>query len=365
MFENKFLKGLTPYKLSSHRAWELSIDTEVLKLDWNEATIPPSPLVFERILDAIKKQRLNWYPDVNNVTLIHKLAHYAKVENEEVLYFASSDAIHEYLISAYLEPSDKVVIVGPTYDNFRAAAESGGGDVSFFNLNESFTIDFKLFKEFITRNNPKIVYIVNPNNPTGTFTAIEKLKGLITDYPNILFIIDEAYCEFNGESIADFAVNCLNVIVTRTFSKAFALASFRIGYVISDKLNIKVLSKIRNAKNIPLLSQVAAIAALDSQDYTNKYIAEVSKAREYLYKELSVFDNYIKLYESHANFIFIKFFSKEQKYEFIRFLENYSIFVRDYNHLNSMQNYIRITIGTIEQMKYVNEIIHKFFNIIE
>ena len=360
MFENKYLKGLTPYKLSSHRAWELSIDTEVLKLDWNEATISPSPLVIERLMAALKNKNLNWYPDVNNITLSRKIAHYSQVSTEEVLYFPSSDSRHEYLIKAFIEPVDRILIIGPTYDNFRAVAESSGAVISYFYLDENFSLDFTKLHNVIDKINPNLLYIVNPNNPTGTFFPLEHLQQTILKYPNILFVVDEAYYEFIGQSVVGFALSYNNVIITRTFSKAFALASFRIGYAISCPLNIQILNKIRNAKNIPLLSQIAAEAALDSIEYTKKYVLEVSEAREFFYENLKYFKSLIP-YKSYANFIFIKFISIETKYDLLRFLENYKIFVRDYKHVSGMENFIRITIGTRDQMEFVLEIIRNFF----
>jgi histidinol-phosphate aminotransferase len=364
MFESKYIKELKSYKLSSHRAWELAVTNDVLKLDWNEATVSPSPLVFERILIAIQNNNLNWYPDVNNTVLTNKIASYVGVNSDDVLYFPSSDSIHEYIIRAFIEPNDNLLIVGPTYDNFRAVAETSGAIVNYFYLNNDFSLDIDEFNICLKNNVPKICYLVNPNNPTGSFVSIENVKKITRQHPHTLFLIDEAYFEFIGQSISNFAVRKKNLIVTRTFSKAFALASFRIGYVISNSLNIHILNKIRNSKNISTLSQVAAEAALDSIVYMESYVAEVSKSRDYFVAQLNTLSE-IKIYPSCANFVFIKFYSSETKYEIIRFLENYKIFVRDYGHVNGMGKFIRISIGTMDQMKIVVTKLHTIFNLLK
>jgi histidinol-phosphate aminotransferase len=363
-FESAFISKLIPYKLSSHRAWELAHSNNILKLDWNEASIPPSPLVIEKVSHALKSDALNWYPDVDNKLLLYKIATYSEVDISEVLYFASSDCIHEYLIRAFVQPFDKLLIIGPTYDNFRSTAESSGASIHFFKLNEDFKLELNSLQETIDNIAPKLVYIVNPNNPTGTIIAPIELKNLITKNPNSLFIIDEAYYEFAGQTVSHCVSDYENLIITRTFSKAFALASFRIGYLISNKININTLKKIRNAKSIPLLSQVAAEAALDSLEYTKKYILEVTDARDLFYKYLQS-STHLTPYLSYANFIFIRVQTNDMKYELLRFLENKFIFIRDYKHVSGVENFIRISIGTKNQMKFVTNEITNFFETYE
>ena len=363
-FESKYISRLIPYKLSSHRAWELAENGDVLKLDWNEATIPPSPRVIERIIEAIQRRKLNWYPDVDNKILTYKIAEYSKVSVSEVLYFPGSDSIHEYIIKAFIEPEDILLIIGPTYDNFRSSAESGGAKIYFHNRNNKFELDLKILQEKINEILPKVIYLVNPNNPSGDLISISELRELIFNNQDVLFIVDEAYFEFVGQTISGIVGKLTNLIVTRTFSKAFALASFRIGYAISNEQNIKILSKVRNAKNIPLISQVAAEAALESVDYTNNYISEVIQTREKFYDFL-INKPFITPFKSYANFIFIKISSNEMKYELLRFLENNNIFIRDYKHVKGMENFIRISIGTSDQMEYVSKLIDNFFMFID
>jgi histidinol-phosphate aminotransferase len=133
---------------------------------------------------------------------------------------------------------------------------------------------------------PKIIYLVNPNNPTGTFTSIDDLKKLTLNNPNVLFIIDEAYYEFVGKSIAVFATKVPNIIVTRTFSKAFSLASIRFGYICADDKLLKQINKIRNTKEVNSFAQKLAEVALDNNNYIQERINLITKPFKVLDKQL-------------------------------------------------------------------------------
>lgn len=359
MFANKYVKALKPYPLVSHKAWEVENKKGILKLDWNEATIEPSPKVKENILKFLDTGTMNWYPDVNNTELLKKLSLYSKVPMENVQYFASSDSLHEYIVRTFIEPENKIVIVAPTYDNFRAVVESNGAFTEFYYLDDDFKLDIECFEHYLELHKPKMVYICNPNNPTGTLYKKELIEQLISKFENIMFIVDEAYYEFTGESCANLVLDYENILISRTFSKAFALASFRVGYVISSQHNVKMLSKIRNPKNITTFSQIAVISALDDLEYMKSYVKEVLNAKVYFKKELKKLN--LNIFDDGGNFAFMQLDNSIKK-DFIHNLSLQNIFIRDYKHVKGMENYLRITVGTEEQMKIVVKAIKNFFN---
>jgi len=356
---NSYILNLRPYKLTSHKAWEIENKGKVLKLDWNEATIPPSPKVKKYILEFLEKGNLNWYPDVDNKRLKYLLSNYINLPEENILYFSGSDSAHEYICRAFINPGDNILMISPTYDNFRATAEASGALIYhfFLDIKKNFFFNQKEFINYLKNNNFKIVYICNPNNPTGNTYSVEFFKYLLKNFQNTLFIIDEAYIEFGGESAKDLVVKYDNVIITRTFSKAFALASFRVGYIIASKNIIEVLSKLRNPKNVPTLSQIAAIAALEDIDYMKTYVKEVNNTKKWFLKELKKIG--IKTYGKAGNFILLYIPNKKDK--LIKYLEKNYIFVRDYSHVERMKDFIRITIGTKKQMEIVLEKIKEFY----
>ena len=358
MFESKLIDNIIPYKVSSHRAWELD-HSNILKLDWNEATIPPSPEVNKVIMEILNSGKMNWYPNVNNESLRMKLANYNSVPDQNIQYFASSDSLHEYLVRCFIEGSDKILVVSPTYDNFRAVAESNGGKIIHYNLSDDFELNFDHFEKQLKEKRPKMVYLVNPNNPTGLSYDNKTLQDIIEKYENILFIIDEAYYEFCGKSLCHLTQSQENLIISRTFSKAFALASFRIGYVIAHPSIIHTLNKIRNSKSISLMAQAAAEAVLDDLNYTEKYVKEVKKTRRWFYTELKKFD-FLTPFESDGNFIFLKFVDSTTKNKLIEYLEKKNIFIRDYGHIQFTSTCARITVGTLNQMNQVLKHINDF-----
>jgi histidinol-phosphate aminotransferase len=138
----------------------------------------------------------------------------------------------------YITIGDPILILGPTYDNFRLTSQSQGAIVHYFNYDNEFNLEEGEFIKTIKQLSPSLVYICNPNNPSGTLLSKAFLTKLISDYPDIIFLIDEAYFEFSGETMAEQVINFPNLFISRTFSKAFALANFRAGYLISDVNNI-------------------------------------------------------------------------------------------------------------------------------
>ena len=144
---NKYLQNIKPYKVVSHKIWDVEPEhrNSVLKLDWNEATIQPSPLVYTKLEELLKNDHFfNLYPRTVNEKLLSKLAQYAELPEENVQYFASSDSVHEYIAKMYIAENDKVLIQAPSYDNFRLTVQANGGKVffSFTDKNFQFSVEF-------------------------------------------------------------------------------------------------------------------------------------------------------------------------------------------------------------------------------
>jgi len=291
-FPNKYLRNLAPYKLASHTIWsvEPSKRNEMLKLDWNEATMPPSPLVKQRILELLNEPDcFHLYPTVKNEKLLKALADYVGLPVENIQYFASSDALHEYICKVFISVGDPVMILGPSYDNFRLTCQANGADVFFSEYNADFSFDADRFENDIRQKEPAVVYICNPNNPTGNRHSYDYIEHLLNEFTDTLFLVDEAYYEFSGLSVKDLVLKYDNLLISRTMSKAFALANFRVGYLIASKENVQFVNRIRNPKNISTLAQVAALAALEDVDHMWTYVQEVLKGKQYFIEKADVY----------------------------------------------------------------------------
>lgn len=365
-FANKSITNLKPYKVASHKIWESGskVNTFINKLDWNESAIPPSPKVKEALIKLIKSDFFHLYPQTFNEVLYNSLSKYVDVPTNNIQFFPSSDVIHEYIVRTFIKADDSAILLWPSYDNFRLTLESAGAKVFYVEFEKDFTFNKKVFTEKIAHIRPKLVYICNPNNPTGNLIDPEYINLLINNFPSTLFLIDEAYIEFCPQySCCKMVEYADNLLISRTMSKAFGLANLRFGYLVSSINNISTINKIRNPKNVSTLTQEAVLAALNDIEYMNNYVNNVNDAKSYFIEEInSKFSNTLHAFESAGNFVLIRCNSLEIKNNLISFLENNNIFVRDVNQSDSLQNCFRITMGPLEIIKKVISLITKYFN---
>lgn len=355
-FINKYLRNLAPYKVASHKIWDVSVADrkDILKLDWNEATIPPSPKVKERLQELVMQDDIYYlYPSTNNKQLMTLLADYCSLPEENIQYFASSDSLHEYLVRMYVGVGDPILILSPSYDNFRLTCESQGAQIYYHDYEPDFSFEGVAFRKSIESISPSLVYICTPNNPSGNVIEKEYILDLLQSFPDTIFLIDEAYFEFYGHSMSNFVLIQPNLFVTRTFSKAFALANFRAGYLISDAENIAQISKIRNPKNFTTFTQEAVIAVLSDVEYMQAYALEVVNTRGFFEKEINELSIVKHVYPSQGNFLLIEFVDFDTKMNVFNTLSEHNIFVRNLMHNKLLTNTLRITIGTKAQMDRV------------
>lgn len=362
-FPNKYLRNLKPYKLASHKIWAVKPEERenILKIDWNEATIPPSPLVKKMIKELLDGPMFfNLYPTTYNEELMELLAMYVGLPKENVQYFGSSDSLHEYICKVFISVGDPVMILGPSYDNFRLTCQANGGEVYFSYYTDDFLFDSVKFENDIRAKEPAVVYICNPNNPTGHVHQHLYIEHLLNEFPDTLFLLDEAYYEFAGVTCKDLVLKYDNILISRTMSKAFALANFRVGYLIASKDNVQFINRIRNPKNLTTLAQTAAIAALTDVDYMWNYVDQVHQGMEFFYDEMKKLGK-IKCIPSKGNFILCQFPTVDEKMDLLNYLAENNIFVRDTTQAESVKTCFRITIGTPEQMIHVVDIIKKYY----
>lgn len=357
-FVNDYLLNLRPYKIASQEIWSMTREMKEnsLKLDWNEATIEPPPEVKKAIIDFISSEDFfRLYPSTYNDELIKLLSLYANVPRLNIQYFASSDSLHEYIAKLFISVGDKVMILQPSYDNFRATAAASGANIIFSDMTEEFRFDPYKIKEDIRNENPKLVYICNPNNPTGDVLAPDQIEELLIEYPKVMFLIDEAYAEFAYQTVNHLALKYNNILITHTMSKAFALANVRFGYLVASIVNIDAINRIRNPKNISTITQIAVISALNNIDYMWEYVKKVNIAKEWFFEKLTHSDlsDKITIFPSKANFILLKCCNISVKSKIFYHLRNKKIYVRQLQQCKSVLNCIRITIGTQEQMERV------------
>ena len=330
-------------------------------MDWNEFPYNPSPNVINNIKRNInsKSLKLNWYPNTYPKELLAKIAKYNNVKTENICLFSGSDSGLELIAKTFIEKNTSVGIIVPTYDQFRIECIINSARLIKISLQDIFNLDFEELNIKLKKYKPKILYLAHPNNPTGSIMKNKDLIKLIKIHSNILFIIDEAYIEYSNLISLGTQQNLnstKNLIIMKTFSKCFALASLRLGYCITSKQINFNLNKVKNHKSINSIAQLAGLSTFENISYYKKKIKLINETKKKFVKKLKI--NNIDVINSPANFILIK--SKKKK-KLISFLEKKKIFIRNLNHLKFMEDYVRISIGTVKDMKFVASCIIKFF----
>lgn len=336
---SKRVQQLSAYAITPQDVWSGGYDPYILKADWNEA-----PRNLQLYLPAMKEiiehnGLLAWYPDYTCLDLVHGVKNYVGCDSNQIAIYSGSDSGLCDIANCYLEAGETALLLSPTYDNFRVYVSQHGGLVEDFHLNADGTCNYDDLRIRIAALDPKIVYIVNPNNPYGNAVDRCTVVNMVRDFPSSLFIIDEAYIDFDlSKSIASEVSNFENIVVTRTFSKAFGLAGVRVGYVVADKNVIVTLNKIRKGKNVSMLGQKLALHALENPAFFSEWFDSITASKRRFYDFFN--ENNIKYFQSDANFIL---FLASSPNELCAILKSEGVFVRNRNKI--IDKAIRVTVG--------------------
>lgn len=338
--------AVKPYKcVSSLDEIHARPGQEPHKLDWNEATVPPSPRVIEAISAFLgNTHHLNWYPVLNSTNLIERLAAFYGVPGEKLLITNGSDDALNTICTTYLNPGDPVLVASPTYQHFLVFAQSRGARIAHHYGPDPFAKDVEGLAAALRRLQPRIFYLVNPNNPTGVIYDADEIATLLDAAPNTLVIVDEAYSEFAGQSAIQLLQTYSNLVVTRTFSKAYGMAGLRIGYAFAHEDVIRDMQRVFNPKSVNVLAQIGAMAALADQDYLTDYVAEVTASKALMRRWFEA--RGFTFRSTPANFVMVRF---ERAPWVVRLLREEGVYVRDRSHLPQLAGYVRFSVGTVEQ----------------
>lgn len=340
--EKKGLENIVPYKYIKA---EYSI-----KLDANESQFNLSETVREKLCKYITEEfNANFYPDSNCDSLRESIAEYCGTEAENIVVGAGSDQIIDIIYNAFLNQGDKVVVPYPTFSMYELTAKLYGGTPARVGLaaEEGYEYDFYRFIDMVRDEKAKIAFICSPNSPTGNNISINCITKIIESCPETLIVVDEAYGEFSEQTVIPLTKQFDNLIVLKTFSKAFGIAAARVGYSISCKETTNILNKVKPPYNVAALSQIMAKYVLDNMEESKRRIEEIIKQREYLYHELKKIDG-IEVFPSESNFILIKVQDSKKVYEAL--LEK-GILVINFGSKEDLENCLRISVGLEWQNK--------------
>ncbi|SHO43306.1 histidinol-phosphate transaminase [Anaerocolumna xylanovorans] len=280
---------------------ELGID-RIIKLAGNENTNGYSPKVKEAI--RLSLEGLSYYPDMNCTILREKLSKLHGVEEEQLIFGNGSFELISIIAQTYLEEGDESIIAEPSFGWYKNVTWQMGAKVVSLPL-KNHKVDLEIIRENIT-DRTKIIWICNPNNPTGTILTEKELREFLQELPSgIILVLDEAYVDYVMEEGYPDSVSLLksyqNVILLRTFSKAYGLASFRIGYGIASKQVVLQLNKVRLPINTNALAQTAAAASLEDREFYRYVLQSNKEGLKLYYKTLTELG--LEFVPSNCNFI--------------------------------------------------------------
>lgn len=301
------IEDLSPYppgKPIEELERELGIKGSI-KLASNENPLGPSPLAVRAIMDKV--QTLNRYPDGSGYYLKEKIGQKYDVPPDKIILGNGSNELIELLIRTFLSTGEHAVQAFPTFLVYEKIVKGAGGRMNSVPLSD-FKIDLKEISRAITPKT-KIVFINNPNNPTGSAITKAEMLGFLSEIPDhIIVALDEAYIEFISDDRVSSGLELLKgrplLFVLRTFSKLYGLAGLRIGYGFGSEKIIDYMNRVRQPFNANTLAQVAATAALDDAAFVSKTLRVVSEGLVYLYRSLD--DLGIEYVPTQANFFLIK-----------------------------------------------------------
>ena len=272
-----------------------------LLMDFNESPLPPPPGVIQKISEFLNSH-VHVYPIYGD--FLEKLGNYSGVPAENLLLTNGSDQAIDIIMRCLLENGEEAAMVQPGFQMYNQTAGTLGCKLCGPQFPADFDLPHQELKESVNTKT-RLIVIINPNNPTGTPVSLEQIEDLLKSFPDIPVLVDEAYYEFTGETCVSLLSSYPNLIVIRTFSKALALPSLRLGYVIASPGFILELQKIRGPYDVNVVAVVAAREQLNNPEHWQKMVRhlmdECKPAIEKYFDEKQV-----KYFSSKANFMLVE-----------------------------------------------------------
>lgn len=324
---------------------ELGLD-KVIKLASNENPLGFSPKVKEAITRAMEE--VNLYPDGNATLLKEAIAAKLGVTTDMVLPTCGSDEMLDLIAKTFIGKGDEVVMADITFSRYAATSQMMGAVIRQVPL-KSLAYDIEGFLKVISKDT-KIVWLCNPNNPTGTIFSEEELVRLMeTVSPTTLVVYDEAYAEFAShpaypKNSVGFLKKYDNMLILKTLSKAYGIAGVRVGYTIGHPELISAINKIRNPFNVTLLTQAAAVAAIKDEEFLAKVVANNEEGKKYIYEEFDKLG--LEYAKTEANHII--FNAKKDSGTVFNELLKLGVIIRPIGGFKPA-TWLRVSIGTMEE----------------
>jgi histidinol-phosphate aminotransferase len=315
---------------------------EMLRLDFNENTFGPSPRVMERLL-KVTAEGLTKYPEREPVERI-VAAHFGLKSEQVVLTNGVDEAIH-LMCCAFLEDGDEALICTPTFFMYDVSIKMMTPGLRKVQTDATLEFPFERFMAAITEKT-KLIIVASPNNPTGAVVSREHLLAIAAKAPHAVLMVDEAYYHFHGETTLGDVGKVPNLIVARTFSKAYGLANLRIGMLAGTPELLGYVKKVSSPYNVNGVALDCLPTALADEDYLKWYIDQVNVGRKRMIEGLTRLG--VPFFPSHANFVLMNIGPKHK--ELVQAMRGHGVLLRDRSTDPGCDGFVRITIGVEEHV---------------
>ncbi|WP_348267028.1 histidinol-phosphate transaminase [Edaphobacter paludis] len=316
---------------------------DALRLDFNENTFAPSPKVIERLRE-VTAEGLTKYPEREPAERI-AAAHFGLKPDEVLLTNGVDEAIH-LVCCAFLEEGDEAVICTPGFFMYDVSVMMMTPNLRKVQADETLQFPFEKFVAAITERT-KLIIVSSPNNPTGAVVSREHLLAIARAAPQAVLMVDEAYYHFHGETTMGDLSAVPNLLVARTFSKAYGLANLRIGMLAGNAALMKYVRKVSSPYNVNGVALDCLTVALADEDYLAWYVEQVRVGRERMMRGLDELG--VPYFPSHANFVLMKIGPKHK--ELVAAMRAHGVLLRDRSADPGCNGSVRITIGIEEHVR--------------
>ncbi|MCX7695031.1 MAG: histidinol-phosphate transaminase [Caloramator sp.] len=353
------IKGVRPYQAGkpiSEVKRQLGLE-DIIKLASNENPYGCSEKVKKAMYDAVNS--INLYPDASNYELKRALAEHIGVKPSMIFCGTGSDLLIRVLCNVFIDKDDEIIMGDISFQRYEDSAKIMGGNVIKVKMKD-YRLDVEGMVKAIT-DNTKIIWFATPNNPIGTIVKKDELLWALENIPrDIIVVIDEAYREYVSDKDYPDTIPLLdkydNIVILRTFSKAYGLAGLRLGYGIASEEITQYMNSVIGPFDTNLIAQEAGIAALKDEEFLKFVVEKNEEGRQYYYKEFIRLG--LQYIESQANFVMVDT-GKDDMDVFNKLLRK-GVIVRP-GYLFDMKGWLRVTVGTMEQcqrfVKSLEEII--------
>ncbi|HIE30235.1 TPA: histidinol-phosphate transaminase [Candidatus Poribacteria bacterium] len=339
------LKKFIRPDLSDLRPYQVKDVPHRIKMDANENPFDLPKDIKELLASELLKHPFNRYPDPTAKELRVKLSEQLRVNIEQIVMGNGSDELINYLITAFGRDDARVVFPIPTFSMYEILAKVAGVEVCSASLTEDFDISVDKLIAQLKPGGTNLVFFSYPNNPTGNCFDRQGIIDIL-ERDDTIVIVDEAYYEFSGKTFIPILNQHPNLVILRTFSKAYGLAGLRIGYMIAHPDIASEVHKVRLPYNLNSFSQKVALKLLEHNRQVTAQISVILKEREKIFQRLAQLD-YIQPFPTDANFVLFRTEADAERL-FKRLLTE-GILIRNLNCPGLLRNCLRVTVGTSEE----------------